>query len=92
MEGIYTVDIDGSNEQQLTTSGSVPAWQSVDPTPVAVAQAGPPKPPNTGYGPAASPNVGFLLPAVLLLIAGTSLIIVGFRKHRLDAIAHDKER
>lgn len=89
MEGIYTVNVDGSNEQQLTTSGNVPAWQSVDPAPAST-QVSAPKPPSTGYGPASINMLAGLLPLALLLAAvGIGLIIIGFRKHR-GSVAHEE--
>lgn len=85
MEGIYTVNVDGSNEQRLTTSGNVPAWQSVDPAPASV-QVSTPKPPSTGFGPAPTGMPAGLLSIALLLAAvGIGLIVIGFRKHRGSA-------
>lgn len=83
MEGIYTVNIDGTNQQQISTSGSVPAWQSVDAIPVPAATAQAPKTPNTGFGPAPSGTPDVLLPAALLLVVAAAILItVGFRRRR----------
>jgi hypothetical protein len=68
MEGIYTINPDGSNEQQLAPSGTQPSWQGVAATNsgVTTAAATSPGAPNTGAG---APQTYIWLLPVLLCVA-----------------------
>jgi hypothetical protein len=73
MSGISSINLDGTNQQHLSTSGTLASWQSTTVAPTSTTTVSPaattqPGVPNTGSGGGASSVTLLLAPFTLILI------------------------
>jgi lysozyme family protein len=76
MEGVYTINIDGSGEQQVSDNGSSPSWQPIITEETTGTVLGVP---NTGVESINQAN--FIPMYIALTVVVVSVVILAFRKH-----------
>lgn len=76
MAGIHTINLNGSNNQQLSTAGYSPSWQATNAT-TSTAQPGAPN--TAGEAPSA---VSWFLPVTIVIVSVIALLYLFARKLR----------